>query len=296
MLAQLFDAPPAPPKACGYWSVLRLCVDLATQEWLNVGVVLDAENGGARQYRLLSNLSGLRCLYNDDAVESARFLLDQAEHMLETGAPIPHGWHIALSPPKFAQGPDAQTMVDKLFARMVPMGLHQLAQREDREDHPHATMSVRKTVRQLLNKHLQLAKSDTPEFWRRSPTSTQRNGSGVLMDLQIVAHTQGALIHGAVASAWYKTRYHRNASLSQAVNAMTTASQAYPQSNNVLYLLRPPAGAGTLTAADHQAIAQDIESSRWLLHQHEATLKTANSEAEMAQTILRDLHMLQEVQ
>lgn len=295
MLAQLFDAHPAAPKACGHWSVLRLCVDLATQEWLNVGVVIDSDDG-SRHYRLLNNLAGLRCLYNDDAVESARFLLDQAEHMLETGEPIPNGWHIALSTPKYVQGTGAQAMVDKLFVRMVPMGLHQLAQREDREDHPHATMSVRKTVRQLLNKHLRLAKTDTPEFWRRSATTVHRNGSDVLMDVQVVAHAHGVPTHGAVASAWYKTRYHRSASLSQAVNAITTASQAFPQSNNVLYLLRPPAGASTLTATDHQAIAQDIESSHWLLRQHDATLAVAQSETEMAHAILRDLHMLQELQ
>lgn len=295
MLTQLFSAPPAPPKACGQWSVLRLCVDLATQEWLNVGIVLDGDNG-TRQYRLLTHLAGLRCLYNDDAVESARFLLDQAEHMLETGAPIPHGWHIATSAPKYIQGTDEQAMVDTLFARMVPMGMHQLPQREDREDHPHATMSVRKTVRQLLNKHLQLAKTATPEFWRNSPTTVQRQGAEVLMDLQVVDSAQGVHTHGAVASAWYKTRYHRNASLSQAVNAVSTASEAYPRSHNVLYLLRPPPGAGTLTARDHQAIAQDIESSQWLLRQRDATLKVASSETEMAQAILRDLHRLPEVQ
>ncbi|MGP1684463.1 MAG: hypothetical protein ACTS8S_19260, partial [Giesbergeria sp.] len=66
MITQLFDAPAIASTACGHWSVVRLCVDLATQEWINVGVVLDSDPG-ARHYRLVQNLAGLRCFYNDDA-------------------------------------------------------------------------------------------------------------------------------------------------------------------------------------------------------------------------------------
>lgn len=296
MITQLLNRPTAAePRTTGYWRVVRLCVDLAAQEWMNVGIAFQ-ESGGARHFRLINNLAGIRCLYDEDAVEAARFLLDQAECALEADARIPQGWNISLGPDKFVQGASASAIVDNLFARMVPMGRHQLVERADREDHPHATMNVRKAVRQILNRHLQLAQTATPEFWRRTPLPVQRDGAEIQMDVQIVATTGGLYLHGAVASAWYKTRYHRGASLSQAVNAMSTAAQAFPHSSNVLYLLKPPPGAASLSAIDHKAIAQDIESSQWLLAQHHATLKVAQSEAEMAQTILSDLQLLHDIE
>lgn len=295
MIAQLLNRPtPAAQQTAGYWRTVRLCVDLAAQEWLNVGVTFQGMDG-SRQSRLIHNLAGIRCLYDADTVESARFLLDQAESALENAARIPDGWNIALGPEKFVQGTSANAIVESLFHRMVPLARHQQADRTDHEEHPHATMNVRKTVRQLLNRHLSLAQGATPDFWRRAPMPVSRDGTDIQMDVQIVATARNLYLHGAVASAWYKTRYHRNASLSQAVNAMTTACQAFPQSHNVLYLLKPPAGARTLSDTDHRAIAQDIETSQWLLQQQNATLKVAQSESEMVRAILQDLEMLPEL-
>lgn len=270
-------------------------MDLAAQEWLNVGIVFrDATENS--HFRFISDLSGLRCLYDADAAESARFLLDQVEHALEERLVIPSGWNISLGPEKFVRGASAQSIVDSLFVRMVPLGRHQQGpDRIDREDHPHATINVRKTVRQILNKHLQLSKNAVPEFWRRNPTPIQRDGNDILMDIQIAAAINGASVHGAVASAWYKTRYHRYASLSQSVNAMTTACEAFPNSHNVLYLLKPPASASALSADDHRAIAADIETNEWLLGKHGAKLKTAQTESDLAREILSDLHLTPEL-
>ncbi|MGP1682283.1 MAG: hypothetical protein ACTS8S_08160, partial [Giesbergeria sp.] len=211
---------------------------------------------------------------------------------LETGAPVPNGWHIALGAPKFVQGKSREAIVDNLFARVVPMARHEQTVREDREEHPHSTKSVRKTVRELINRQLSLAKTAVPDFWRRSPMAIHRDGVDVFLDLQVVATDSGQQTFGAVASAWYKTAYHRNASLSQAVNAVTTASQAFPNSRNVLYLLRPPAGGGSLTPSERRDVEKDISSSNWLLQQRRASLSVADSEAEIAQSILGDLGML----
>lgn len=279
----------------GHWQVVRVCVDLAAQEWLNVGVVFrDAQ--GERHFRLISNLAGIRNLYDDDAAESVRFLLDQAEFALEEDAPIPAGWNVSLGPAKFVRGSSIQSIVDNLFERMVPLGKHQLEiNRVDREDHPHATLNVRRTVRQLLNLHLHLAKNAAPEFWRREPIPIHRDGATIQMDIQIEATASSPFLHGSIASAWYKTKYHRNASLSQAVNAMTTASEAFPDSRKVLYLLQPPSEIRALSQDDYQAIAQDIETSAWLLQRHSAELKISQSESDMAYQILKDLDLIPEM-
>lgn len=291
MFHKLFEPLHTTSAVTGKWCVVRACMDMAAQEWLNVGVVF-RQSDGSHHVRLINNMDGLRCLYDADTAENLRFLLDQAEHALEIQAPLPDGWNIALGPERFVQGASAQAVLSDLFTRLVPLGKHQLADRADREDHQHATMNVRKTVRQLLASHLQLAKNATPEFWRREPYAVRRDGAEVQMDVQIMATDRGLNLHGAVASAWYKTKYHRHASLSQAVNAVTMAHEAFPSSTNVLYLLQPPPSEATLSPSDHQAIAKDIESSQWLLQQRKATLVLVQSETEMAATILRDLQLL----
>lgn len=274
----------------GRWCLVRACVDMAAQEWLNVGVIFYEDNG-VTHTKFITNLSGIQCIYDEDAADSLRFLLDQAEYAIETNTRIPDGWNVALSQERFVQGSSVQSIVDDLFMRLVPLGKHQLADRTDREEHQHATKNVRRTVRQLLASHLNLAKSATPEFWRKTPYPVQRDGTDVSLDLQIVANNHGLSLHGAVTSAWYKTKYHRTASLSQAVNAINTSHTAFPKSNNFLYLLKPPTSVNTLSSSDHREITKEIEASQWMLQKHHATLRLAGSEAEMALMILQDLHL-----
>lgn len=280
-------------QVTGHWRSVRMCLDLAAQEWLNVGIVLRT-TAGDTHYKLVANFAGLRCVYDDDAVDAARFLIDQVEHAIEADSLIPPGWNIRLGPEKFIRGSSAESIVSGLFFRLVPLGRHQLdpAGRIDREDHPHATSNVRVVVRKLLTKHLQIAKNAAPDFWRKKPVPMNRDGAVISMDVQIAMNKNGATIHGAIASAWYKTAYHRSASLSQAVNAITTACEAFPDSHNVLYLLRPPAKVNTLSDQDYADIDADIESSRWLLKKHGAELKLAQAESVMAMTILRDLSLM----
>lgn len=283
-------------QVTGHWRTVRMCLDLAAQEWLNIGIVLRTSSGET-QHRMLSSFAGLRCIYDADAVDTAQFLVDQVEHAIEAEVPIPAGWNITLGPEKFIRGNTADSILTGLFTRLVPLGRHQLdpAVRIDREDHPHATQNVRVEVRKLLTKHLQIAKNAHPDFWYSKPVPMHRDGTVIKMDVQIVANNVGSVIHGAVASAWYKTSYHRSASLNQAVNAITTACEAYPDSRNVLYLLRPPEKVSTLSEQDYEAIALDIESSRWLLQKHGAELKIAQEVPEIARTILNDLGLVHEV-
>lgn len=280
----------------GHWCMVRMCLDIATEEWLNVGILFVGSDG-AKCYRLLENFSGVTCLYDEDAASAARFLLDQTAHALETGSSIPKGWNVELGALKFARGTSPEAIVNSLFARLVPLARHEQdsANRLDREDHAHATKNVRAKVRGLINRHLNLAKSATPEFWRKQPLPAQRDGASIQIDLQVVWALDGKAVHGAIASAWYKTRYHRTASLSQAGYALTTACKAFPQSLNTLYLLAPPSGDSRLSPDDHTAIEQDIATNKWALEQQGAVVKIERTESQMASSILRDLRLLNAV-
>lgn len=283
-------------QVTGHWRAVRICLDLATQEWLNVGVVLRTP-GGETHHRLLTNFAGFRCIYDDDAADAARFLLDQAEFAIEAEKPFPTGWNVSFGPEKFVRGNTIDSILTGLFSRLVPLGRHQLdpTARIDREDHPHATQNVRVEVRKLLTKHLQIAKSAPPDFWYARPVPMHRDGAVIKMDVQIVANNSHGIVHGAIASAWYKTSYHRSASLNQAVNAVTTACEAFPGSHNVLYILRPPEKVSSLSDSDYEAIDLDIESSRWLLLKHGAELKIAREVPDIARTILKDLELIPDV-
>ena len=280
-------------QVTGHWRLVRICLDLAAQEWLNVGIVLRTSDGETSS-RMLTNFAGFRCIYDDDAADAARFLLDQAEFAIEAGKPLPTGWNVSLGPEKFVRGNTTDSILTGLFSRLVPLGRHQLdaTTRIDREDHPHATHNVRVEVRKLLARHLQIAKNAAPDFWHARSVPVHRDGSIIKMDVQIVANNAHSILHGSIASAWYKTSYHRSASLNQAVNAVTTACEAFPGSKNVLYILRPPEKVSSLSDSDYEAIDLEIESNRWLLHKHGAEIKVAREVPDIARTILKDLDLM----
>jgi hypothetical protein len=118
----------------------------------------------------------------------------------------------------------------------------------------------------------------------------------VQMDIQIAgAVNDGRHIYGTISSAWYKTDYHRNASLSQGMRAVTLAREAFPNARPVMYLLQPPRTVQALTPNDHQAIGNDIETTRWLLHKIEAELRIATTVRTIARAILNDLSLVSQV-
>ncbi|WP_156955244.1 hypothetical protein [Polaromonas glacialis] len=291
-LLQLLDPKDIPfkPRAEGIWQVARLCLDRATGEQLNVGVVFTDHQGGGITSRFLSNLSGLRCLYNDDMADDAGFLIDQAEQALGQGVRIPSGWNISLGEPLFVRGETPQSIVDSMFKRMVPLGSREnAAERLDGDDHAHTTRNVRKTVRELLSKHMHSKKA--PEFWRAAPVVSAQDGGEVQIDLQIFGAGKEGDYRGSIASAWYKTHYHRSAYLDRAANAVLKAREVYPSASNIMYLLQPLDIEG-FTRADMGVIQKEIDGLSWLLKKSGAKLHAFSSERAMAQNILEDMGVI----
>lgn len=274
-------------KAEGVWQVARLCLDKATGEQLNVGVVFTSHRDGSTTSRFLRNVATLRCLYNDDMADDASFLIDQAEQALEQGIRLPEGWNISLTPPFFVRGESPDAIVQSMFQRMVPLGLREsVAERLDGDDHTHTTANVRSTVRKLLCKYLKIKKA--PEFWRSAPVSSMQDEGEVEIDLQIFGRGKHDDVRGCIASAWYKTKYHRSAYLDSAASAVLKAKKAYPDAVNIMYLLQPQ-GIEGFSKQDLDAIQKEIDSTAWLLSKNGAKLACFASERAMADNILEDL-------
>lgn len=289
-LSKLLNKPIATGVTEGKWRVAQLQIDPATGERLNVGIVFTDEQSGAVTTRFLQNMAGIRCLYNDDLAADASFLIDQAEHAIEQGITLPEDWNISLTRPLVARGEGAKTVVDRLFARMVPLGLkEQLEERLDSDDHPHTTANVRKVVRDLLKKHLQ-SKSN-PEFWNSSPVLSLQNGREVQMDLQISGQGKAGQHCGTITSAWYKTRFHRNAYLDKAASAIVKAKQIYPAANAVMYLLQPDTDA-PFSIEEQRQIGADIESAKWMIDAKGGATEIFVDERAMAHRILQDLAVI----
>lgn len=289
-LQQLLKPKAAIQTTEGLWQVARLAIDPATGEQLNVGVVFRPHGAQEPTVRFLRNMAGLRCLYGDDQAEDAAFLIDQAEQALEQGMTLPIGWNVSLGQPLFARGTSAQDVVDDLFARIVPLGVKEaVGEQLDTDDHTHATRHVRATVRRLLSKHMQTHKA--PEFWRSKPIEATQNNHTVHVDVQIDGVGKSGQVHGAIASAWYKSKYHRSAYLDKGANAIVTSAKLFSTSTNVMYLLVPTARDG-FTPLELRHIESDIESARWLIGQENARLAVFYSEHQMAHNILEDMGQL----
>lgn len=265
----------------------RLVLDPATGEQLNVGVVFRPHGAQEPTVRLLRNVAGLRCLYGDDLAEDAAFLIDQAEQALEQGMALPSQWNVSLGQALFVRGPSAQAIVDDLFVRMVPLGTKESAtERLDTDDHMHATRNVRATVRRLLSTHMQTRKA--PDFWRSQPLEASQDEQTVRVDVQIDGTGKTGKVHGTIASAWYKSKYHRSAYLDKGANAIVTAAKLFGNSTNIMYLLAPTTHDGFNTT-ELKDIETDIASARWLIGQEKAKLAVFTSERQMAHNILEDL-------
>lgn len=289
-LFKLLQQPVTPAVTVGMWRVAQLHIDPATGEQLNVGIVFTDEASGKVTTRFLQNVAGIRCLYNDDLAADASFLIDQAEHAIELGMALPANWNISLSQPLVARGANAKAIVDQLFARMVPLGLkEQLEDRLDGDDHPHTTANVRKQVRELLKKHMQ--SKTPPDFWSNNPICTLQEGREVQIDLQISGPGKAGQHCGTITSAWYKTKFHRNAYLDKASNAVVKAKQIYPNASVVMYLLEPDTSA-PFSADEKRQISADIEGARWMVEASGGTTHTFAEERAMAHRILQDMAVI----
>lgn len=268
----------------------RLALDPATGEQLNIGIVFRAHATQKTSTRFLRNVAGLRSLYGDDLAEDAAFLIDQAEQAIEQGIPLPAQWNVSLGVPLFVRGATSQSIVDDLFSRIVPLGAKEsISERLDSDDHMHATRNVRATVRRLLTKHLQSSKS--PEFWRSQPIEATKDNHTVRLDVQIDGAGKNGMLHGTIASAWYKSKYHRSAYMDKGANAIVTAAKLFGNSTNVMYLLAPTTHDG-FSATELKDIEADIASAKWLISQESAKLAVFTSEKQMAHNILEDLGQL----
>lgn len=280
---------PAAPVISGRWAALRLHLDRATGEAVNVGVLFRPNSSGPAQFRLLGNVSGLRCMYGPDGAASAAFAIDQAAALLVRGEPLPANWNISLGPELHASGTDATSIVTKLYQRVVPLARHEpeADERLDTDDHRLSTGRLRRRVREIIRKRFN-AKS-APDFWHDDPVRVATtDGHPMSLDLQVWTESGTAVgAFACITSAWYTSKFHRDSYLNNGYRSLNEARQVSGATGSRagLFVLRPM-NDSRFSEDQLRAIDNEVDTLHWLLGRVGVDVHTYDNEATLAEGVL----------
>lgn len=157
-LDDLLETEPARTDVQGHWFCVQWIPDRASKERLNIGVGF-VGSGGEKSYRLLSLFHRLECLYDQSVIFHARLACSIAQEAINR-SDFRIGWsssNIATVDRGFAQGDNADEIVNRLFAEAVPLARPE--PQPERRD-PFTPVPVEKaygTIRHHLKMKLDLA-------------------------------------------------------------------------------------------------------------------------------------------
>lgn len=278
----------SPPSISGHWSPLRLRLDKVCGDVLNIGVIFRHEGDPQISWRLLSNFSGIRCLYGPDAASNAAFAVDQINSYLRQNGRCPEGWVISSGEEAFASGNSVDEILSRLYTRTVALARHEYSEDErlDSDDHRLSTGRLRRRVRDIIKRKFETR--ETPEFWRDSPVLLNTNeGKSVALDLQVwsgAGTTSGVM--GAITSAWYTSKFHRDAYLSNSYRALVEARQISGGSSKAaMYILRPFKNP-RFNEQQIREIDNEIDTVYWSLAQINVGVHVFDNEEAMTTKVL----------
>lgn len=280
---------PAAPAVVGRWAAVRLHLDRATGETLNVGVLFQPDGGAPAQYKLLGNVSGLRCVYGPDGAASAAFAIDQAAALLSQGKPFPPGWAVSLGPELHASGASVTAVVAGLYQRVVPLARHEPDDddRLDTDDHRLSTGRLRRRVREIIRQRFNT--KETPDFWHDSPVRVATvDGHALSLDLQVWTEAGTAVgAFACITSAWYTSKFHRDSYLNNGYRSLHEARQVSGASTSAagLYVLRPM-NDSRFSEDQLRTIDNEIDTMHWLLGRVGVNVHTYDNEASLAEGVL----------
>lgn len=264
------------PVIQGQWWPVRFCADLAADEHLNVGVLLQT-NDGMRHIRMLNHFARLQCLYDKRINETDLiYLFDEAEAALEaegSDAASALGPHINLGEPLYAAGENAESIMDTFYDTIVT-----LARPRKRGPKPFGHISATRVRSQVLDKMRQDLALRADTFIQKQPLELKIGQQQLTVDLPLVG--RDAL--GAIASAYYKNPMVIANHIMHAVSDLSLAKQCSNRNHTALSVLIPGNGAGLNTKETHDVnreLRYQLDRSRAL----NITILQGTTIAEVAQ-------------
>lgn len=188
------------PKVDGTWRPISLCLDDTACEFLNVGVVFS--HGQGVEVRMLDNFDRLKCLYDNriDKTQLQHLLLDIEATLEVSKGELPDTLSdsIRLGPALYAQGEDAERLVDTFFHDVVTLAKPK-HNRESSQFRYRSTNKVQQALLGLMTEKLGLAASKVIQ--EQAFSLPLRNGKTIDVDVPLLS----ASAVGSVVSAWYKS-------------------------------------------------------------------------------------------
>ncbi|SJN14852.1 hypothetical protein CZ787_17220 [Halomonas citrativorans] len=188
------------PTVSGNWRPISMCLDDTACEFLNVGVVF--AHGSHVEVRMLDSFERLKCLYDTRINQShlQHLLMDIEACLISTKGDLPDCLSdtIRLGPSLFAQGEDAESIVDAFFEDVVTLARPRKNQAPSQFRY-RSSSKVCTSVIELMKERLGFSASrviqDQP---LRLPLS-----NGKTIDVEVPLLSSSAV--GSVISAWYKS-------------------------------------------------------------------------------------------
>jgi hypothetical protein len=246
----------APSPTDGKWHAIQLCPNPAADERINVGVVYISK--GRTHYRLVENMAGLKCLYGEEGLENAQFLLKLVQETLAAGELKSPAAQIQIGPASYAAGDKPESVVDRIFHEVVTVGRHHTDVRVvAAEDTP--TLRNRTVRKRIVAEMFKLSPAivkkvvaDKP-FRVRAPDHEEH-------EIDIPLRAPGRF--GSIVSAAYRSASPRRTGLYAAFMDLSTARQYVDRTENGrLFVLREE----TFPESLQREIDNDIDDIGWRL-------------------------------
>ena len=223
----------------GHWRPIRACLDEDTGEFLNVGVLF--QYGTKVEVRMLDSFERIKCLYSNriDLDSLSHLMMDIEDTIRQRPSNLPTELSdtICLGPQLFAQGKNAESVVDEFFFDVVTLGMPTGKTRNNNFRY-RSTHKVRETLFEIMREKMALNADRVicAEHYRL------RLNNNAVIDVDVPLLSKDAA--GGVVSAWYKSPQVVEISLLQAASDLLLITNNSERKQASLSVLMPNAMSG----------------------------------------------------
>lgn len=223
----------------GHWRPIRACLDEDTGEFLNVGVLF--QYGAKVEVRMLDSFERIKCLYSNridfDSLNHLMMDIEDTIRQSPSNLPAELSDTICLGEPLFAQGKNAESVVDEFFFDVVTLGMPTGKARNNNFRY-RSTHKVRETLFEIMREKMAL---NADRVICADPYRLRLNNQAVI-DVDVPLLSKDAA--GGVVSAWYKSPLVVENNLLQAVSDLLLITNNSDRKQASLSVLMPNSQSG----------------------------------------------------
>jgi len=240
-LKQLAPKPKKITRIEGAIRTISLCLDPATDEFLNVGIMFHDTEYNSLAVQMLDHLERIRCLY-DKRIDLAEltYVIEDIERLIyRQNGDVSNGMmgpYVKFSTPRYAAGKDEQSIITTFFESTVT-----LARQHDRTKsifRYKTTPGLRKEIFKQLKLDLGL-QADQIIHEDRFPINLN-NGQTIDVDIPLIGVSRAS----GITSAWYSNHLMVSNEILSAYSDINLLRQSTGIQQASIAILRPSTSSG----------------------------------------------------